>query len=604
MLYAVIGGFIGFILGALMLFLWMRANSRTDAARIAELESRTVAFDQAISDKVRAESALEQLTISSKRELEFAEQAAESKAEAAARAHAAALDAEKRRAESELESERGKAAALLEAEKRRAATELNAERNKAATELEAAAAALDTEKRRAESELESERGKAAALLEAEKRRAATELEAEKRKSQSELAAVREAQSQLEKVMKERTENLRQEFKVLSETILKERTENLQTANREQLSAILSPLREQLAVYKKSMDDVRENGVKLNESLKHQYESMVKMTEKIGTDANNLANALKGQSKTQGDWGEMILETILRNSGLVKGVHYRTQDTIRDESGKTLKSASDHIMRPDVIVNYPDGKAVIIDSKVSLTAYTDYVGADDPKKREDALQRHIRSVQAHVDELVKKDYSAYLRKGDSVDFVVMFIPNDPSYQAALQGDSGLWNRAFEKRILIVNPFNLMTLLYIIKVAWNRMAQERNQQEIIRTAETLLTRVQRFFAAFDDVGRQLESTGKKYEAAVKALSGRQGLLGSAEKLKALGVPAKKDQKYPERFTAPEFSSDPLSVRLIGSDPDAESGTDDGSALSEGSEGPDLPLPDADDDASGADSADTND
>ena len=551
--YAVIGGAIGFVLGALILFLWMRARSRTDAARIAELEARTAAFDQAVADRVRAESALEQLRISAQRELEFAAQAAESKEKAAAKAH-----------ETELASVRSQAAAALDAEKRRAA-----------------------------SELEAEKSKSAALLEAERKRAAAELEAEKRKAESELAAIREAQAQMEKVTKERTENLRQEFKVLSETILKERTENLQTANKEQLAAILSPLREQLAVYKKSMDDVRENGVKLNESLKHQYESMVRMTEKIGTDANNLANALKGQSKTQGDWGEMILETILRNSGLVKGVHYRTQDTIRDDAGRTVKSASDHIMRPDVIVNYPDGKAVVIDSKVSLTAYTDYVAAaDDPQKREDALQRHIRSVQAHVDELVKKDYSAYLRKGDSVDFVVMFIPNDPSYQAALQGDSGLWHRAFEKRILIVNPFNLMTLLYIIKVAWNRMAQERNQQEIVKTAETLLARVQRFFAAFDDVGRQLESTGKKYEAAVKALSGRQGLLGSAEKLKALGVPAKKDQKLPERFTAPEFSSDPLSVRLIGEDAGSGPDEENAEAAAEAdSDELDLPLSGAD-------------
>lgn len=559
-LYAVIGGVIGFILGAFILFLWMRARSRTDAARIAELEARTAAFDQAVADRVRAESALEQLKLSSQRELEFARHAAQAESDAAAKAH-----------EAELASVRNQAAAALDAEKRRAA-----------------------------SELEAEQSKSAALLDAEKRRAAAELEAEKCKAQSELAAMREAQAQMEKVTKERTEHLRQEFKVLSETILKERTENLQTANREQLGAILAPLREQLAVYKKSMDDVRENGVKLNESLKHQYESMVRMTEKIGTDANNLANALKGQSKTQGDWGEMILETILRNSGLVKGVHYRTQDTIRDDSGKTVKSASDHIMRPDVIVNYPDGKAVIIDSKVSLTAYTDYVAADDPKKREDALQRHIRSVHAHVDELVKKDYSAYLRKGDSVDFVVMFIPNDPSYQAALQGDSGLWNRAFEQRILIVNPFNLMTLLYIIKVAWNRMAQERNQQEIVKTAETLLARVQRFFAVFDDVGRQLESTGKKYEAAVKALSGRQGLLGSAEKLKALGVPAKKDQKIPERFTAPEFSSDPLMI-LISEDAESEpddAGTDDVPALSDEL---DLPLSGADDASGDADATD---
>ena len=559
-LYAVIGGVAGFILGALILFLWMRAESRTDAARIAELEARTAAFDQAVADRVRAETALEQLKNSAQRELEFARQAAQAQADASAKAH-----------EAELASVRSQAAATLDAEKRRAASE------------------LESEKRRAASELEAEQKKAAALL-----------EAEKRKAESELAAMREAQAQMEKVTKEHTEHLRQEFKVLSETILKERTENLQTANKEQLAAILSPLREQLAVYKKSMDDVRENGVKLNESLKHQYESMVKMTEKIGTDANNLANALKGQSKTQGDWGEMILETILRNSGLVKGVHYRTQDTIRDDAGRTVKSASDHIMRPDVIVNYPDGKAVVIDSKVSLTAYTDYVAADDPKKREDALQRHIRSVQAHVDELVKKDYSAYLRKGDSVDFVVMFIPNDPSYQAALQGDSGLWNRAFEKRILIVNPFNLMTLLYIIKVAWNRMAQERNQQEIVKTAETLLARVQRFFAAFDDVGRQLESTGKKYEAAVKALSGRQGLLGSAEKLKALGVPAKKDQKIPERFTAPEFSSDPLTVRLIGEDADSGSEAENTDAAADSDE-LELQLPDADDGTTDSDAAD---
>ena len=558
--YAVIGGAAGLILGALIVYLWMRAGSRTDAARIAELESRTAALDQAVADKVRAESALEQLRQSSQRELEFAEQAAGEKANVAAAAHEAELTAVRRQA----------------------------------------AAELDAEKRRAASELEAERSKAAALLDAEKRRAAAELEAEKSKAKSELDAIREAHAQLEKVTKERTDHLRQEFKVLSETILKERAESMQSANKEQLAAILAPLREQLAVYKKSMDDVRENGVKLNESLKHQYDSMVRMTEKIGTDANNLAAALKGQSKTQGDWGEMILETILRNSGLVKGVHYRTQDTIRDESGKVVKSASDHIMRPDVIVNYPDGKAVVIDSKVSLTAYTDYVASDDPQKREDALQRHIRSVQAHVDELVKKDYSAYLRKGDSVDFVVMFIPNDPSYQAALQGDSGLWNRAFEKRILIVNPFNLMTLLYIIKVAWNRMAQERNQQEIVRTAENLLARVQRFLGAFDDVGRQLEATGKKYDAAVKAFSGRQGLVGSAEKLKALGVPSRKDQKFPERFTAPEFSASPLDIRLIGGENTADDGTDGDPALSKD----ELELPLSGDDAGDADaSADAN-
>ena len=353
-LYVILGGVAGLILGAIIVFLWMRAKSRTDAARIAELESRTAAFDQAVADKVRAESAFDQLRQSSQRELEITVQAEKEKANVAAAAHEAELTAVRRQAAAELEAEKRHAATELDAEKSRAKSELDAEKRRAASELESeknkAAALLDAEIRRAASELEAERNKAAAELDAEKRRAATELDAEKSKAKSELDAAREAQAQLEKVMKERTDHLRQEFKVLSESVLKERAESMQSANKEQLSAILAPLREQLAVYKKSMDDVRENGVKLNESLKHQYDSMVKMTEKIGTDANNLAAALKGQSKTQGDWGEMILETILRNSGLVKGVHYRTQDTIRNESGKVVKSASDHIMRPDVIVN--------------------------------------------------------------------------------------------------------------------------------------------------------------------------------------------------------------------------------------------------------------
>ena len=194
MIYAVIGGVIGFILGALIIFLWMRAGSRTDAARIAELESRTASFEQAIADRVRAESALDQLRQSSKRELEFTARAAEEKANVAAAAHEA---------------------------------ELTAVRKQAAAEL-------DAEKRRASSELEVEKQKSAALLDAEKRRAATELDAEKSKAKTELDALREAHAQLEKVTKERTDHLRQEFKVLSETILKERTENLQTANKEQI----------------------------------------------------------------------------------------------------------------------------------------------------------------------------------------------------------------------------------------------------------------------------------------------------------------------------------------------------------------------------------
>ena len=439
-------------------------------------------------------------------------------------ARASKLDeaaADKVRAETALESERGRFADQLEAERQKAA------------------ALLDAEKRQAE-----------ALLEAERRQAAASLEVERQKAASELNALRSAHAELDKVTKERTETLRLEFNRLTESILKQREESLQSTNVKQITTLLNPLREQLAEYRKAVEDARVDRARLQSALKVQYESLARMTEKIGTDANNLARALKGENKTQGDWGEMILETILKDSGLVNGVHYETQAALRAEDGQLLKTSDNHSLRPDVIVHYPDGKDVVIDSKVSLSAFADYVNADDPAEKKAALDRHVRSVRAHVDELARKNYPAFIRGRDAVDFVIMFIPNEPPHQAAMLAAPTLWREAFDRHVLIVSPVNLMALLQMIRVAWTREEQARNQKRILETASLLLDRVVRFHKIFEDVGAKLDAARQNYDQASAALNGRMSIVGAARKLHELGVSSKKHAKLPDRFFTPDL------------------------------------------------------
>ena len=503
MLEAILGGLAGFLLGSAMIYLWARARTKTDGARIAELEAKAVKLDDATADKVRAESALE------------------------------------------------------------------AERGRHAVELESA-------HRQAESLLEAERQKAAAVLDAERRQAAASLEAERRKAAAELTALRDAHAELEKVTKERTDNLRLEFNKLTETILKQREESLQTANAKQLTTLLNPLREQLTEYRKAVEDARVDRAKLHSALKVQYESLAKMTEKIGADANNLARALKGENKTQGDWGEMILETILKDSGLVNGVHYETQATLRAEDGQLLKTSDNHTLRPDVVVHYPDGKDVVIDSKVSLSAFTDYVNAEDPAEKKAALDRHVRSVRAHVDELAKKNYPEFIRGRDAVDFVIMFIPNEPPHQAAMLAAPTLWREAFDRHVLIVSPVNLMALLQMIRVAWTREEQARNQKKILETASLLLDRVVRFHKVFEDVGTKLNAARQNYDQAAAALTGRMSVVGAARKLHELGVSSKKHAKLPDRFYTPDLPDSSLPGERDGDPESLAASPDDGGGL----------------------------
>ena len=357
-------------------------------------------------------------------------------------------------------------------------------------------------------------------------------------------------AELEKTNQARSAQLKEEFKVLSDKILEEKSGKLQSANREQLENILKPLRDKLGDFKTAVEDSKNKQIELASSLTAQLGKMMEETCRIGGEARNLANALKGEQKTQGDWGELILEDILQRSGLIAGIHYESQETIRDIDGKVVAGNNDKRMRPDVIIHYPDGKDVIIDSKVSLSAYVDYMNSNDETTRQNALERHIRSVRAHVAELVKKDYSAYNSKSgrDTVDFVVMFIPNEGPFQLAMISDPNLWNEAFKNKVMLISPVNLMALLKIIHIAWSREEQSRNQQEILDTAATMLDRLYAFYEDFDQIGTELNKLHTTYDKATNRL--KQGernhsIVNSGEKLKKLGIRMNKPRKAPTRL-----------------------------------------------------------
>ena len=361
-------------------------------------------------------------------------------------------------------------------------------------------------------------------------------------------------AELEKTHQARHAQLKEEFKVLSDKILEEKSGKLQTANKLQLEALLNPLKEKMTEFKTAVEDSKNKGIELAASLTAQLGKMMEETGRIGGEARNLANALKGEQKTQGDWGELILEDILQRSGLINGVHYECQETIRDADGKAVTGESEKKMRPDVIVHYPDDKDVIIDSKVSLSAYVDYMNSTDEEVRKNALDRHLRSVKNHVAELVKKDYSAYHSKSgrNTVDFVIMFIPNEAPFQLAMISDPNLWHEAFKNKVMIISPLNLMALLKIIHIAWTREEQSRNQQAILDTAAELMERLHGFYEDFDAIGTELNKLQTTYGKATNRL--KQGernrsIVNSGEKLKKLGVRMAKQRQLPLRLQITE-------------------------------------------------------
>lgn len=327
-----------------------------------------------------------------------------------------------------------------------------------------------------------------------------------------------------------------EFKNLANEILEDKSQRFTQKNKENLEAILKPLDDNIREFKKTVSDAYQTEAKERFSLGNEVKKLAELNQQMSEEARNLTRALKGEAKTQGDWGEMILETILEKSGLRKDEEYFMQEELKDESGKPLRSDSENRkMRPDAIVKYPDNRSVIIDSKVSLNAFTRYVEATDADVQQKELEAHVAAVKNHVIALSAKGYDDYDK---ALDFVMMFIPSEPAYIVAMQGDSNLWSFAYEKRILLMNPTNLITSLKLIVDLWKREYQNRNAQAIADRGALLYDKFVGFIENLQDVGDKLNKAETAYQSAFKQLSSGPGnLITQATELKKLGVKSKK-------------------------------------------------------------------
>lgn len=321
---------------------------------------------------------------------------------------------------------------------------------------------------------------------------------------------------------------------------------LQENNRLQMDELLKPIKEQFADFKKSVEESRTQNEVNKKELQSTFEATMKLfqqeqqqavtslkeqTSKIGSDAANLTKALKGDSKMQGDWGEMVLETILENSGLRKDEEFFIQENTKDENGKNF--------RPDVIVRFPEGRSVVIDSKVSLTAYTDALAAETDEERERLMKSHALSVRKHIDELAEKDYSKLV--DDAIGFVLMFIPNETSYIAAMKQQPDLSRYAYQKKIIIISPSNLLMALQLAYNLWQYDRQNKNVEKIVKTAADLYDKVATFEDTFTGIGDLITRLSGTYDKAKKQLyDGTGNVMRRVESLKNLGVTPKKQIK----------------------------------------------------------------
>ena len=349
-----------------------------------------------------------------------------------------------------------------------------------------------------------------------------------------------------KALQQQLAMAKEQLQNATQEILKQREESLGKTNVEQIGHVVTPLKEQLEAIQKQVNESIKTTTDNKASLERAIEDLMKQTKSISDDANNLTRALRNESKTQGNWGEMILEQLLENSGLEKDVHYELQTTLRDASGKAIThDDTGKRLIPDVIVHYPDGKDCIIDSKVSLNDYVDYCNAQDEEEKEKALARHITSVKKHIKELYTKDYSSYIKPPrTALNYVIMFVPNDSAMQLALQNDSKLWIEAYDKGICITSEQNLLILLRMIKIAWTQVQQARNQQEVFEQARKLLDRVADFIERFNKVGDQIGKASESFTSAKdKLYNGQQSIIKAAKDMEKLGAKTSGNKQLPE-------------------------------------------------------------
>ncbi len=360
-------------------------------------------------------------------------------------------------------------------------------------------------------------------------RAETELAAERRQSADKLATLQQTAQEAKTVLSD-------QFKNLANEILEEKSKRFAEQNQQNLDTLLKPLQEKLTDFRKQVDETYQSEARERFALKQEVEKLAGLNLRMTDETRALTNALKGESKTQGDWGELVLETILENSGLRKGEEYLVQDTQTISDGSRLQ--------PDVVIRLPESKHLVIDSKVSITAYTRYIQADDDSIKTAELNSHVLSIKQHIQGLSAKNYQDLYGVG-SIDFVLMFIPIEPAFLAAMRHAPDIYQEALKKNIVIVCPSTLLATVRTVAHLWRQEHQNRNAQEIARQCASLYDKFVGFVEDLDKVGQRLEQAQISYVDAVgKLKTGRGNLIRTAENVKKLGV--KPNKSLPSKLT----------------------------------------------------------
>ncbi len=325
------------------------------------------------------------------------------------------------------------------------------------------------------------------------------------------------------------EKFTNDFEVLANKILEEKSTKFTEQNKENLKIILNPLQEKIKVFEDKVDQTHKESIDYHAALRQQIIGLKEMNLQMSKETINLTKALKGDNKTQGNWGELVLERVLEKSGLEKDREYYVQQSFTNEEGKRIL--------PDVVIHLPDNKKMIVDSKVSLTAYEQYINEDDETLKAQFLKEHVASLKRHVDQLSEKKYED-IYKIESPDFVLLFIPIEPAFAVAINADNHLYNKAFEKNIVIVTPTTLLATLRTIDSMWNNEKQQKNAIEIARQAGALYDKFQSLLSDLISIGKRIDESKKEYSNAMnKLFDGRGNLISSVEKLKKMGAKAKK-------------------------------------------------------------------
>ena len=357
----------------------------------------------------------------------------------------------------------------------------------------------------------------------------TALEEQLREKMVEVATLRTRVEQHEAEREKMEEQFKAQFRNLANDILGEQSRQFRQTNKDEIDKLLKPFRDNITDFRERVERIYSSENEQRGALRNELENLMKLNARITTETANLTQALKGNSKVQGDWGEMILDSILDNSNLIRGIHYDTQLNIKDAEGNNL--------RPDVVLYLPEGKQIVIDSKVSLTAYADFSAAEDADSRQRHLTAHIASVRQHVKELGSKEYQRLLQ---SPDFVIMFVPNEPAFLTALQYDNTIWSDAYDRKVIVSSPTNLFALLKLVDDLWKRNDQSKNTADIVTYGTKLYEQLVAFVTALEGVGQSLEKAQSSYDEAYKRLcTGNDNIIRSGERLRKLGLPTKKQQ-----------------------------------------------------------------